>query len=221
MTFSNYTDLPWDRRSLYPSVDVYSNLPSDAVVGAISVVTTDSGTWPFKKIAGFYIYTASGWKFLGDFNPEQIKEAYESNANTNAFTDYYKAAVDNFVAGTSATASAVVSQFTCGSSTLVKDLVVADITTDNQILTVQSNVYSNLIFGAVINKPTPTTCDVLLIGAYDGFTGLSVGKAVYASITGKPTTVVPTTGHQQVLGIAISSTKVAFNFSTSKVILAS
>ena len=46
-------------------VDYYSDLPDPSLhTGKVWLVRNDSGIWPFKKKAGFYISTGGTWKYI-------------------------------------------------------------------------------------------------------------------------------------------------------------
>ena len=110
--------------------------------------------------------------------------------------------------------------FTCDPSVAVGDLVRPSETVEDEVVAVSSNVYPNIVFGVVINKPTSTSCEVLISGKLDGYSGLAFGKVIWAGTSGEVTTTKPTTGHQQKLGIAIKSDTIFLFPSTEKVILA-
>lgn len=93
-----------------------------------------------------------------------------------------------------------------------------DPTTADRVLSNTDNNQVKLTIGIVISKPTSTTCKVKVLGVEDGFSGLSIGDRVWLSPTGGLTTVTPATGYQQVLGIAVSSTKIYFTPNSSRVL---
>ncbi len=216
---NNYIDLPISSGATYPQVLTFADLPPYALhFNEIYVVETSTGTWPFNHELGFYIAGMSGWIYLSDFSPQYIKQLYLANPDTNNFDDYYKTNLDLLIAGT-ATANALVQLFDCDSDAAISNLVIADTVADNKVLAIGSNVYTNLVFGIIISKPTTTTCNVLLAGGYEATTGLVNGKAVFVGPLGTPVTTPPTSGSLQAIGIALSTTKVSFNFSPNKVIL--
>lgn len=80
----------------YPQVDYYNNLPpASSNVGSIYVVLNSSGIWPFNRLSGFYLSNGTSWQYLGELTPSYIANLYESNPNTNKFTNAYKAILDN------------------------------------------------------------------------------------------------------------------------------
>lgn len=108
--------------------------------------------------------------------------------------------------------------FNCLASVSVGDLAIADPSNDDTILAIGTNVYDDIVFGVVIEKPSSTTCEVLFSGKVNSLSGLSLGKVVWVGTSGVPTTVKPTTGHQQKLGVAIKSDSMYLSPSLEKVI---
>lgn len=108
--------------------------------------------------------------------------------------------------------------FTCLASVAVGDLAIADPSNADTILAISTNVYDDIVFGLVIEKPSSTTCEVLFSGKVNSLSGLSLGKVVWVSASGVPTTTKPTTGHQQKLGVAIKSDSMYLSPSLEKVI---
>lgn len=213
----HYIDLPALPSSQYPTVATFTDLPDYAAnFGSIFVVLSTTGIWPFDHELGFYIAGMSGWTYLSDFSPQYIKQLYLSNSDTNNFNDYYQTQLDLLIGGV-ATSNALVQLFDCDPDASMNSLVVADTVTDNKVLSIASNSYSNLVFGAIVSKPSPITCNVLLAGGLDGYSGLSRGQAVFVSLGGLPATTPPVSGGLQSIGIAISATKVSFNFSPNKI----
>ena len=118
------------------------------------------------------------------------------------------------------TATKIADIFTCDVSVAVGDLVRASTTTDETVETVTTNVYSDIVIGMVISKPTATSCEVLFSGKVEdnGLSGLTFGKVIWVGTSGEVTTTKPTTGHIQKLGVAIKSNKIFLLPSTEKVI---
>jgi len=85
----------------YPKIDTYDSLnttfPAEENQTALFTVTTTTGIIGFRKLAGIYqsqeISPGNwGWVYLGyDRNASSIKLRYESNPDTNVFTDEEKA----------------------------------------------------------------------------------------------------------------------------------
>lgn len=108
----------------------------------------------------------------------------------------------------------------CSASEAIGDPVVFSLTLDKTVERITSNVYTQLVVGIINEKPTVTTCIVIVMGILDGIaTGLSKGEAVWVSTSGGLTTTRPVTGHLQGLGIAISPTGIIVNIEQNKVIL--
>jgi len=118
------------------------------------------------------------------------------------------------------TATKIADIFTCDVSVAVGDLVRASTTTDETVETVTTNVYSDIVIGMVISKPTATSCEVLFSGKVEdnGLSGLTFGKVIWVGTSGEVTTTKPATGHIQKLGVAIKSNKIFLLPSTEKVI---
>lgn len=103
-------------------------------------------------------------------------------------------------------ASKVSDIFDCEISTQVGDVVRPSDIITNKVISLTDNVYSNLAFGVVLNKPTSTTCEVMISGKLEvGVSGLAFGKVCYIDTDGTITTSVPATGHLQKVGLAIKS----------------
>ncbi len=56
-----------------------------------------------------------------------------------------------------------------------------------------------------------TLATILFNGDLNGFTGLIVGQLIYLSTNGTITQTPPTSGNLQILGVAISDTKISIN----------
>lgn len=118
-------------------------------------------------------------------------------------------------------AEKIAAVFSCAETVQVGDLVRADNTTSDTVVTVDSNVYNDIVFGMVINKTTTTSCEVLVSGKVEGspLSGLSFGKVIWVGTSGEVTTTKPASGHIQKLGIAIKADAIFLLPSTEKVIL--
>jgi hypothetical protein len=104
--------------------------------------------------------------------------------------------------------------FGTDASTSILDLCV--ITADNFVSSISDNLESTMgngIFGVVKSKPTATSAEVLFLGRISGFSGLTVGKAVFVGTDGVPTTTIPfiDEGVIQQIGFATSSTEFFMN----------
>lgn len=109
--------------------------------------------------------------------------------------------------------------FTCNVGSVVGDIVIADPAIDLKVLSLSSNIYQNIAFGVIVEKYTDTSCKVLISGKITTSETLSPGKPVFISPTGVFTTTPPTSGHRQILGIAIASSIVYLSPSPEKVVL--
>lgn len=110
-------------------------------------------------------------------------------------------------------APSVVRIFTTDAGTVSGDLVT--INGSNTVTAITSNSSATIphgIFGVVISKPTSLTAEILFLGGLNGYSGLTIGSAVFISLTGTPTHAVPATGMIQQIGFAISATEIFFNF---------
>lgn len=117
-------------------------------------------------------------------------------------------------------AEKVSATFSCDEATVIGDLVVPSTTTEDTVLTIKSNVYSGLVIGVVINKPTPDTCEVLATGKLGDISGVEFGKPMFVGTNGKLTTTCPTTGHKQIMGMTLTSSSAFLLPSTEKVVRA-
>lgn len=84
----------------------------------------------------------------------------------------------------------------------------------NTVTKITNNLSANIphgIFGVGLSKPSSTQIEVVFVGLVGGYTGLTVGSAVFISTTGTPTHTPPTTGMLQQIGFAVSSTQILVN----------
>lgn len=208
-----YIDLPYRRIQSYPTVETYNDLPSAASVNnSIYIVLNTSGIYGFRNLKGFYYSIANSWSYLGDLSPALIKEMYEANADTNAFTDTYKSKVD------AASAGEVLVPLFCSLTATAQDLVILSQDSDNTVDSIYSNNYAGLSIGLIHSKTSATECLVQVSGSREGFTGLARGKMVYIGLDGQPTTTPPETGGLQIIGMALSNTRILLDFNKQKVI---
>ena len=113
-------------------------------------------------------------------------------------------------AETAAKSSRVVVEYDCDASLAIHKPVHLDSGTSNKVLESTLNTNPDLSIGIVISKPTPTTCEVLILGIEEGFSGLSIGSRQYLGETGGLTEVAPTAGYQQVMGTAVNVDTIFF-----------
>lgn len=92
----------------------------------------------------------------------------------------------------------------------VGDLIVAsDITPDTVKAITTNYIYPKAAFGVITSFVTPTRVKVLITGRLSGaayqLSGLTFGKILFISSTGKLDTTPPVTGPYQKMGIALKS----------------
>lgn len=141
----------------YDEVDNYASLPNAMTVnGSIFVVLNSSGIFPFNKSKGFYYAFSGSWSYLGDFSPLQIKSMYESNADTNPFTNADKAKLQAVSEG-----EILIPMF-CLSDCQPMDIVVLNTEGDNRVNSINTNIYNGLAIGILKLKMSSTTAFVQL-----------------------------------------------------------
>lgn len=114
--------------------------------------------------------------------------------------------LDYVNSGASTSAPKLTALFDCDIGVAEGDLVVVN--GANTITNIMDNTISSIpngIFGVVYQKPTTTSAYVMFLGIKDGYSGLTVGSALYISTLGEPTHTVPLTGIVQQIGFAVSS----------------
>lgn len=124
----------------------------------------------------------------------------------NPFTgelDAYKNTVGN--------ANNIVESRICLVGAAIGDLVVESATVTNLVETAVNNTDIRPVFAMIIDKPTTTTCTILLLGRVGGFSGLTKGRKVFLSTSGTITSTVAATGFLQCLGVAKETDTIDFN----------
>lgn len=124
----------------------------------------------------------------------------------NPFTgqlDAYKNTVNN--------SNNIVESRICLAGAAIGDLIVESDSVTNLVETVTDNTDIRPVFAVIIDKPTDTTCTILLLGRVSGFSGLTKGSKVFLSVTGGITSTPPTTGYMQSLGVAKEVDTIDFN----------
>jgi len=106
----------------------------------------------------------------------------------------------------------------CAITAAVLDLTMESDNIVDGVDSVIDNADVRPIIGLIISKPTTTTCEVLLLGAMDGFSGLIKGKKVYVGTNGLVTQTLVTTGYIQTLGVASDVDTVNFNPQLTRVL---
>jgi hypothetical protein len=108
---------------------------------------------------------------------------------------------------------------TCTIADAVGDPVI--VSAPDTVTSFATNVYADLCVGIIFEKPTDTTCVVVIGGIVRAITtGLVANKAVFVSTTGALTTTKPATGHLQIMGTALTTTDMVVNVAQNKVIQA-
>lgn len=98
----------------------------------------------------------------------------------------------------------------CLAGAQVGDLVVESEVFVDRVDVVTDNTDVRPVFAVIINKLTSTRCEILLLGQISGYTGLTKGRKVFLSETGRITSTPPTTGYVQSLGVAKEDSIVDF-----------
>jgi hypothetical protein len=108
-------------------------------------------------------------------------------------------------------AQSVVVTRNCLISTTVGDLVMESDIITNGVDSTSDNTDIRPVIGIVLEKPTTTTCKVLLVGTVQGFTGLTKARKVFLHTDGTIVSSLATTGYLQCLGTARDTDTVDFN----------
>lgn len=104
----------------------------------------------------------------------------------------------------------VVETRSCAVTAEVGDLVVESEVFVDRVDVAVDNVDVRPVFAIIIKKITDTSCQILLLGQVGGFSGLTKGRKVFLSETGGITSIPPTTGYMQSLGVAKEDSVVDF-----------
>lgn len=107
-------------------------------------------------------------------------------------------------------AERILLSFSCYSSLAPGDLVYQDNAVDEFVIKAESNALVNQVIGICYSKPSPNTARVLILGVYEGYSGLTTGARGFVSVTGTITHTLPSSGYRHNLGIAVSSTGFLF-----------
>lgn len=116
--------------------------------------------------------------------------------------------------GDAATDNAYIEDFSCDASISVRDIVF--VSGNNTVsLANSAEISTSLAIGFVANKKTSTTCDVLISGELDGFSGLTPGLEYFLSdVTPGGLSLAAELGFAKTsisVGVARTSTKLIFN----------
>lgn len=118
-------------------------------------------------------------------------------------------------------ASRVVLLFDCEATAAIGDLVYQDSVVQNKVIVCTDNTTLEPAIGVIIEKPTSTTCNVLVLGLYDGYAGLTIGDKVFLDTDGTVTTgTKPTSGYVQNLGQVVAPDTIFFLPNTTRVLQA-
>lgn len=98
----------------------------------------------------------------------------------------------------------------CNPSAAVRDLVYQDTSVDMKAIVASNNTATEPVIGIILDKPSSTTANVLILGIVSGYSGLTRGSKLFLGIGGTFTHAAPTSGYVQPLGVALSSTQVLF-----------
>ena len=102
----------------------------------------------------------------------------------------------------------IVVPFECDASAEVGDWVYFDSVTDSKVIVAASNASVRPVVGVIERKRNSTTADVLFLGTFENVTlSLVKGDTVYLDSNGVASTVAPTTGIFQIVGVAVSATE--------------
>lgn len=102
----------------------------------------------------------------------------------------------------------------CATGVLIDDWVYQSLTIDNRAIKATNNSPNAPVIGIVIDKPTTTTCEVLLNGTY--VLSVSRGKLFLGS-GGTAVNTGPTTGYLQTLGVSFGNGTVYINPNLNRV----
>ena len=99
----------------------------------------------------------------------------------------------------------------------VGDLVMESLTVANTVDITTNNVDTRPVVGVIVEKPTTTTALIANSGTILGLAGLNKGKTVFLGVSGDITSIPPTTGYIQYLGVANEVDEVNFQPSIIRV----
>ena len=99
----------------------------------------------------------------------------------------------------------------CLASVAVGDLALESETIVNGVDSATNNTDIRPVIGLVIEKPTTTTCKVLLQGTVEGYAGLTKARKIFLNTDGTVTSTVTSTGYLQCLGTARDVDTIDFN----------
>ena len=107
--------------------------------------------------------------------------------------------------------TSLVIQKTCDSGATVGDIVMYTTTNDENVDVSTTNDDIRPSIGIIIEKVDPTTAKIMIMGEFNGASGLTPGNKIFLSTTGSLTSTPPTVDYLQCMGVAISTTKFLFS----------
>ena len=128
----------------------------------------------------------------------------------NSFYEADGVAYQRIITATGGDENIPVTTIACEETAAINDFVYQSGDTDDFAVVAETNTEDPSVFGLIFAKTTPTLALVMLLGAKNGYSGLVRNKNVYLGTDGKATTTPPSTGDLQILGIALSSTRILF-----------
>lgn len=121
--------------------------------------------------------------------------------------------------------TAIAQDYGCYETSQVGDVVAITPLLTDHVTSLTTNVYQNLALGVIIRKPSDTVATVLISGKLDdsayGLMGLTAAQPAFIGTDGRMTTTPPSSGHRQIMGLAISASRMVLIPSMTKTVLAS
>ncbi len=109
--------------------------------------------------------------------------------------------------------------FNCDISVAINDVVYISNVTDDLAVVPANNTGDLQVIGIVKDKPTTTTCMVLLSGIYSYAHNFTKGHMLFLGATGTMVDTAPTTGYLQILGVVLDTTQLLINVSQQRIFL--
>lgn len=101
----------------------------------------------------------------------------------------------------------ILHEFACEASAAIGDVVYCDPATDNKVLVNTDNLEFERSIGVIESKLTDIRCEVCVLGfTGNTYAGLTQAEPVFLSVTGTITSIQPTGGYSQMLGICYDAT---------------
>lgn len=112
----------------------------------------------------------------------------------------------------------VVLEFDCAASASINDVVFQNNTTEGLVEVNTNNTEVNPSIGVIISKTTTSRCKVLVLGVLAGYAGLNIGQKIWLSADGTVTSIKPTSGYLQTLGVAVASDSILYTPNAARVL---